>query len=196
MKKHLSLIVTMSLALSACSQIPPQAYFQRGNPTSLLDASSEVVNVALTSEASVQEVVQWVDQDQPTSAQVYCLEGDAVCTQTLEALELFQVPVQYTSAADNMVALQYDRVVARDCEHRYIDNTVNPYNLNHPTLGCSTAVNMIQMVENKREFTNPVLLDYMDGEKAVQRYEQHISLPATEAEGIAVDWAQSTSQSE
>lgn len=176
MKKYIPLFsAALALTLGACSQIPGEAYYDRGSPYSLLDASSEVVNVSLTSPESVQEVVQWVDQDQPTQAELYCLEDDPVCVQTMEALDMFQVPVQYVSAADNSLVLIYDRVVARDCENRYINNSINPYNLNHPTYGCSLSVNMVQMVGDKRQFVSPALLDFRDGEKAAQVYEQYLS---------------------
>lgn len=168
--KQISYIAAIALALGACSQIPDEAYYDRGSPFSLLDASSEVVNISLMSEDSVSEVVQWIDQDQPTQAELYCLEDDAVCMQTLETLEMFRVPVHFVSAADNNLVLIYDRIVARDCDNRYIDNPVNPYNLNHKTFGCSNAVNMVQMVGDKRQFTSPALLDFRDGEKAVQDY--------------------------
>jgi len=164
----------LALLLGACHQIPGEAYFNRGSPHNLLDASSEVVNISLVSQESVDEVVQWVDQDQPTEAELYCLESDPVCAQTLEARELFKVPVQYVSAADNSLVLIYDRVIARDCQNRYIDNSVNPYNLNHPTFGCSLSVNMVQMVGDKRQLTSPALLDFRDGEKAAQDYELYL----------------------
>lgn len=172
--KHIAYITAIAAALSACSQIPEEAYYDRGSPYSLLDASSEVVNIALTSPESVNEVVQWVDQDQPTQAELYCLEDDPICVQTLQTLEMFSVPVHYVSAADNNLVLIYDRVVARDCDNRYIDNPVNPYNLNHKTFGCSISVNMVQMVGDKRQFTSPALLDFRDGDKAVQSYELYL----------------------
>jgi len=173
MKKTVYL-TAVSLLLAACSQIPQEEYFNRGSPFSLLDASSEVVNVALVSEDSVNEVVQWVDQDQPTQAELYCLESDPICLQTLETLEMFRVPVQYVPAADNNLVLIYDRVVARDCDNRFINNSTNPYNLSHRSFGCSNAVNMVQMVGDKRQFTSPALLDFRDGQKAVQDYESYL----------------------
>lgn len=179
--KKISYIATIAVLLSACSQIPEEEYFQRGSPYSLLDASSEVVNVALVSEESVAEVVQWIDQDQPTQAELYCLDGEAVCMQTLETLEMFSVPVHYVSAADNNLVLMYDRVVARDCDNRYVDNPANPYNLSHRTFGCSTSVNMVQMIGDKRQLTSPALLDFRDGERAVQDYETYLKpMPTTE----------------
>lgn len=172
--KHVSYIAVAMLVLSACNKIPADAYFNRGNPYSLLDSSSEVVNVPLSSETSIDELVQWIDQDQPSSAELICLDGDPVCTKAMETLEMFSVPVQFTSAADNNVVLTYDRVVARDCENRYVDNPINPYNLNHPTFGCSMAVNILQQVGDKRQFTSPALLDYRDGEKAAQDYKLYL----------------------
>lgn len=62
-----------------------------------------------------------------------------------------------------------------------MDNSINPYNLNHRTFGCSTAVNMVQMVGDKRQFTSPALLDFRDGENAVQDYETYLKpLPVEE----------------
>jgi hypothetical protein len=46
---------------------------------------------------------------------------------------------------------------------------INPYNLNHPTFGCTIASNMVQMVSDKREFTNPGLTGEADGLKTSQR---------------------------
>lgn len=172
--KKLSYIAAIAATLTACSQIPEQAQYNRGSPYSLLDSSSEIVNVALVSPESVDEVVQWIDQDQPTQAELYCLENDPICLQTLETLEMFRVPVHYVSAADNNLVLFYDRVVARDCDNRYVDNPVNPYNMNHKTFGCSTAVNMVQMVGDKRQFTSPALLDFRDGEKAAQDFDLYM----------------------
>lgn len=35
-------------------------------------------------------------------------------------------------------------------------------------------MNIVQMVGDKRQFTNPALLDFRDGEKAVQSYETYL----------------------
>lgn len=184
--KKISHIALMAILLGACNQIPSQEYYDRGSPYSLLDSSSEVVNVALISDDSIAEIVQWIDQDQPTQAELYCLEGDPICVQALETLETFRVPVNYVSAADNNLTLVYDRVVARDCDNRFINNSVNPYNLNHRTFGCSTAVNIVQMVSDKRQFTSPALLDFADAEKAVQGYQRYQS-----TEDRTEDWNES-----
>lgn len=165
------------LLLSACSEIPKEAYFNRGSPESLLDASSEIINIRLESDRSVDEVVDWVNKDQPTRAELYCLESDRTCGQARTALEQFGVPVSFMAAADNRVSLIYERVLARDCENRYIDNMVNPYNLNHPTFGCSIASNIVQHVSDKAQFTAPALMDPADAEKAAQVYDRYRQPP-------------------
>lgn len=166
-----------SLALGACSVVPNEAYFNRGTPESLLDVSSEVINVGLTSDRSVDEITDWINRDQPTRAELYCMDGDPICAGAQQVLEQFGVPVHYVAAADNNVALIYERVLARDCENRFINNTVNPYNFNHPTFGCSVASNMVQMVSDKRQFVSPALLDYADGRKAAQTYGRYLEPP-------------------
>lgn len=175
-----ALALTSLFALAACSTIPKEAYFQRGTPESLLDASSEVINIRLESENSVNDVTDWVNKDQPTRAELYCLESDRICTHARRALEQFGVPVSFAPAADNRVALVYERVLARDCENRYIDNSINPYNLNHPTFGCSVAANIVQHVSDKAQFTAPALMDQADAEKAAQVYDRY-RLPPTDA---------------
>lgn len=166
-KMTLSILpLTASLALLAsCSVIPPEAYYDHGSPESLMDQSSEVVNFDLGSESSLNDMVAWINQDQPSRAELYCTEGDPVCSEANQSLQQFGVPVNFVTSGENVVTLVYDRVLARDCENRYIDNSINPYNLDHPTYGCSLASNMVQMVTDKRQFTSPALLDYHDGER-------------------------------
>ena len=173
-----SFLAALSL-MAACSQIPKEAYFARGTPESLLDASSEVINIRLESARSVNDVSDWINKDQPTRAELYCLESDRICSNARGVLEQFGVPVNFVAAADNRVTLVYERVLARDCENRYIDNSINPYNLNHPTFGCSVASNIVQHVSDKAQFTAPALMDYPDAEKAVQAYGRYLEPPQT-----------------
>ena len=176
MKKILSLsLLASALLLSACDRIPPEAYYNRGAPESLLDQSSEVVNFNVDSPAGIDELVDWVNQDQPTRAELYCTDGSALCLEAHDVLLQFGVDVLFVPSDDNVVTLIYDRVLARDCENRYIDNSINDYNLNHPTYGCSMASNMLQMVTDKRQFTSPALLDFPGAQRidrAMRGYEK------------------------
>lgn len=166
--KYGLVLLLATLSLAGCKEIPKEAYFPRGAPESLLDVSSEVVNVQLADPDAVDQLTEWVNQDQPTRAELYCLEGDKVCKKAGKVLEKFGVPVMYVSAADNNVALVYERILARDCENRYIDNRINPYEMNHPTFGCTIASNIVQHVSDKHQFVSPDLMDYSDGPKSVQ----------------------------
>ncbi len=159
------------LLLAACNDIPREAFFGRGDPESLLDASSEVVSVQLVSDQSVEEVVEWVDQDQPTRAELMCMDSDPLCVAAQEVLGVYGIEYQVAPSAENTVHLIYERVLARDCEHRFIDNHINPYNMSHPAFGCSTASNMVRMVTDKRQFVSPGLLDYMDSERGQKIYQ-------------------------
>ncbi len=164
------LIVLSSLFLVSCSTIPQEAYFNRGEPESLLDMSAEVVNIALDDAAGTDELIGWINQEQPSRADLACADANPNCRRAEQVLDQFGVPFEMTEGRANTVALYYERVMTRDCENRYIDNSINPYNLNHPTFGCSVASNMVQQVTEKRQFVNPALVDYVDGEKTVQVY--------------------------
>ncbi|MEI6729629.1 MAG: hypothetical protein WCL30_00050 [Pseudomonadota bacterium] len=164
--------------LVACSQIPREAYYNRGNPESLLDTSSEVVNIKLGSRSSLQELANIIDKDQPTRADLKCVSNDANCVRAKKILQQFAVPVNYVQAKSFSVSLVYERVVARDCDNRYIDNPINPYNLNHPVFGCSVAANIVQMVSDKRQFTAPLLVGKPDAFKATQAMDAYSAAPA------------------
>lgn len=174
MNKILSLSFATSLSLlSACSFIPDEAYTQRGSPESLLDVSSEIVTVELLSETSIDEVADWVEVDQPTRAEIYCVEGDILCDGVEEIFTVFGVEYEWVPSSVSEINLVYERVIAHDCENRYIDNRVNPYHLNHPTFGCSTASNMVQMVSDRRQFVSPSLLDFYDGQTAIKNIQAY-----------------------
>lgn len=176
--RHLTPILLAFSALSlaaACTVQPPESYFTRGGPESLMDQSSEVVTFDINTDTGVSDMTNWINQDQPSRAELACDQASPGCNQAQQSLNQFGVPVTFAPSGDNTVALYYDRVVARDCENRFIDNSVNPYNLTHPTLGCSIASNMVQHITDKRQITSPTLLDYQDGERierAMDGYKQ------------------------
>ncbi len=164
-----TLSFALLLALTGCEDIPDAAYFSRGSPENLLDRSSERVSISLNESNAQDELIYWLNQEQPTRAELNCTSGDLSCAAAAHSLEKFCVPVKHVSqGGEDAVHLLYERVVARDCDNRYLDNPHNPYNLNHPTFGCSLIVNAVQMVTDKRQFTAPGLLDNMDGRRAYQ----------------------------
>ncbi len=168
------LVSFAAFSLSACAaNIPPQAYANRGTPESLLDVSSEVVTVDLSSDESLAELTQWVEGDQPTRAEIRCEEGNLRCNQAQQTLSLYNVQSERVASTGSEIDLIYERVIAHDCENRYIDNRINPYNFNHPAFGCSNASNMVQMVSDRQQFVNPSLLGLYDGKKAYQNVKSY-----------------------
>lgn len=168
------------MLLASCSKIPAEAYGQRGAPESLLDVSSEIVTVDLVSQDSVDEVADWVESDQPTRAEIYCVEGDIMCDQVEQVFSVFGVEYEWIPSSYSETNLIYERVIAHDCENRYIDNRINPYNLNHPTFGCSLASNIVKMVSDRRQFVSPALLDFYDGAQAYKNVQTYRDFDASE----------------
>jgi len=166
--KKFAYALMLSAAIAACTPVPKEAYFNHGEPESLLDISTEVVNVGLTSQASVEKVIAVINKEQPTRAQVSCRDGDPLCRQVKSVMKQFKVPVQYHTAKASTVAIIYERVMARNCQNRYIDNAPNLDNLNSPTLGCSVAINTVQLVTDKHQFTDPALMGDPDAVKPLQ----------------------------
>jgi hypothetical protein len=175
MKKTL-LTTACLLGIVACSEQPAGVYYNRGDPENLLDVTSETVNMSLTSISAITDLRAVLAKDTPTSAEVNCSVTETKCMQAKELLETHGVPI-HTGGNTGGLTLMYDRVEARDCQNRFIDNTINPYNLHPPTFGCSVTANTVQMVSDKREFTSPNLLDFQDGEKAVQMHRRYLKPP-------------------
>jgi len=155
------------LSLGACNNIPKEAYQSRGEPGILLKNVSEKTEIVLESDSSISELGKWLDQYHPSRAEVLCKESDRLCKEAKILLGQFDVPLEYSSVENNVVVLVYDKVIARDCEHSFVSNHINPYNLNHPTFGCSNVGNMIQMISDKTQITSPMMLGMQDAESVL-----------------------------
>lgn len=176
MRGYLTAFALIVLTLSACTRPSPQAYFNRGGPESLIDVSSEIVNLTVQNDSELNELSSWINRDQPTRAELYCTDGDPMCEEAKQVLDLYGVPTLLVPSGGQTVTLVYERILARDCEQRFIDND-NPYNLHHASFGCSVAANIVQHVPNKQQFVNPNLTDYPGAEKGVQAYENYLRPP-------------------
>jgi len=171
MKRPL-LILTALLAISACDARPKDsAFYNRGGPESLLDVSNEVVNLSVADQAALGELSTWISNDQPTRAELYCNEGDARCTEARKVLDLHGVPTMLVPSGEFTVALVYERILARDCRQRFVDNHNNHWNRNHQSFGCSVAANIVQHVSNKQQFISPNITDVAPSISAVQARE-------------------------
>ena len=146
------------LAIAACS--PPQSvFYNRGEPESLLDVSSEVVSLSVGGSAEHTALANWISKDLPTRAELFCDIGEKECRSANDLLVKSGVPTTLGASSSNNVKLFYERTLARDCNARYIDKGFSLYNTPAPSFGCAISANMVQQVSDKREFTNPNLSD-------------------------------------
>lgn len=168
-----TLLGASALALVACGLRPnDNAYLNRGGPESLIDVSSEVVTLSSASAKDRADLADWVAKDQPTRAELNCAPKSKACDDTRKVLELSGVPVMTGAGGVDAVTLIYERILARDCEQRYVDNPQNFYNTNHRAFGCATAANMVQQVTDKQEFISPALSDDPRATRAVTDYKR------------------------
>lgn len=170
MKKIICLLVVLSVG--ACSNIPKEAYESRGGPEDLLVVSSERVEVALNSKGAIKELSDLIEDEKPTSAELLCLDSNGLCKKAEKVLKKSDVSVEHENVASNKVVLVYERIAVRDCDNSFMSNHINPYNLNHPTFGCSTSLNMAQMISDKTQITDPVLLGLPDAAPAMKKLEK------------------------
>lgn len=164
--------ISFVLVSTACTQIPHEAYSDQWKAEALLDVASESVNIDLGQRNAMAQLVNMTNANPPASATLYC-SNMRLCERAGTLLESKGVPFEIRNAETNVASLNFERVVARDCESRFITNHINPYNLHHPTFGCASAVNTVQMIRDKRQITDPLILGSYDGFKATQNYDSY-----------------------
>ena len=185
MNKTVILSSILSIGLTSCTEVPHKAFSNPGDPQNLLEVTTEELTVDLAQRNSFQNLSMLIDRKDPSNATVYC-SNPFICNRASEVLDQYNVPYDIVRGGGNKVTLEVSNIVARDCDNRFISNHTNPYNLNHPSFGCSTAVNEVQMVSDKRQIVDPLLLGKYDGEKATQNYDKYLQpvQPTLEAERV------------
>lgn len=166
------LLICCLLAVSACQSPGPGDYANRGDPERLLTTTAEIMYIDLAPAGALDQLTDAIEQDAPARAILNCHVDKSACKKAKRILDKHHIASENTGAG-NDVTLIYEHVIARDCEQRYIDNSSNIYNLHAKSFGCSITGNMVQMVTDKRQFTDPGLLGYRDGETAAQVYENY-----------------------
>jgi hypothetical protein len=159
------------------TRLPDSAFINPGDPERFIDRSSELVVMGLNSRGALSDLSRALAQDPPSRAELNCNPREALCAEARSMLASRGIHAQLAPVDEDSVTLVYDRTIARDCDSRYIDNSRNGANMHHPALGCSVAGNTLQMVSDKRQFTNPSLMDLPDGAKAVQAYRRYRQPP-------------------
>ncbi len=169
------------LALAGC-QIPhdESQFYARGGPEALLDVSSEVVNLSVAGKDELRQLSSWISGDHPTRAELFCDVRLKNCKTASAILRAKGIETNLTPSPDNMVTLVYERILARDCNPRFIDSRrIRLSNEPAPTFGCSLSANIVQHVSDKREFINPSLMDNPSAVGGVSVYHRAYK-PSTE----------------
>ena len=168
-----SLLCIVLLGSSACVKIPAEEYYTRGQPESLLSQAREVVSFSVD-DGNVEELIEWVEFNEPTRADVSCYD-ESICEEIEEALEQYGVSYDITGGDDNSVTLVYETISANECNNRFVSNHNNPYNLNYKGFGCSVSTNMLSQVKDKRQFTNPLVIEGVNASVAANVYDAYVS---------------------
>ncbi len=186
---RIGVIAFVLVALTACDSERPadSAFYNRGGPESLIDVSSEVVNLSVASADDLSELSKWIEKDQPTRAELYCKASDLRCVDAQKVLDLEAVPTKIIPSGDYSVALVYERILAHDCNPRYVNNGSNFYNAYHPAFGCSIAANIVQHVSDKQQFVSPNLTDTPAAEGALQAYKRAYTPKESSMEAYSID---------
>ena len=164
MSKKIHSFIFSVLALLAVSACAGHIIEEPVRPESLLDLSSERVSFSLSQSTSVEELTDWVNNDQPSRAEIYCTSTPEVCAEAKSVLQQFGIQFEEKAGRESgdEIVLLYDRIFTRDCDGESTG-----------AIGCSVAANQVQMVVDPRQYLDPALLDLQDAEKASRVYEQY-----------------------
>jgi hypothetical protein len=182
-----ALCLFITLALGGCQPPSDQAYYNRGGPEALVDVSSEVVNLPVVTGNDLNELSSWIEKDHPTRAELYCTADDPRCIEALKVLDLEAVPTRLVPSDDYSVALVYERILAHDCNPRFVNNTPNVFNGYHPAFGCAISANMVQHVSDKQQFVSPNLSDSPSAKTGINATQRAYAPKMQEPQAYGVD---------
>lgn len=157
--RKLKITLVSILLLTSCHSMHSSMESSENNaaivtPASLLDSSAEQINIDLANDSSVDQLKDWLENDQPSRAELSCFEGYKNCMDARKVLASYNVPFSL-SQADNkhgQVVLVYERIVARDCLDK-VDTHGNTQT------GCANSSNILHMISNHRQIIQPALSD-------------------------------------
>lgn len=173
MIRFIILSLAATLTLASCKN-PELSAVSPGQPESLIDMSSERVSMPVQTQDHVDQIIQFIESDQPTKADIQCNPSiNPFCSSVQQALSLYGVPSRVMDSSQDNITLIYERVIAKACDNRFVSNHHNLRNMNYPGFGCSVATNIVQHVSDRSQFTDPALMDLPDAENAVNVYDKY-----------------------
>jgi hypothetical protein len=178
-------VIPFVFVITACAP-EHRTYENPGDVIKKLNVTAEVIDVDLTSATMLSDLTKLIQNNPPTRIIVNCPLSDVDCKKANDIILNSNIPSTETGSGDT-IALVYEKITADECHSGYVNNSSNAYNLNHPSFGCSMRSNTLNMVSDKKQFTNPKLSDFRSGEKAVKNYNDYITPPvsASESKGLS-----------
>ncbi|MDA0781854.1 MAG: hypothetical protein PQ612_02370 [Rickettsiales bacterium] len=155
---RLFLLLSCVLFVSSC--VRPSEHTVQVKPETLLTSNIEDVTFAITGRDSLDSMFEWVLDDRPSEAVLYCVGGDSLCVGAEKILSNFSVPysMKVTNNRESAVSLKYSRLLTKQCQRG---------------IGCAMSANFIGAITNRSDFTNPALSDFQDAQKAVENYNNY-----------------------
>lgn len=155
------LIVILSFLLISCTGMTNKNISTVIAPESLVSSQFEQINFNLSSDSSIDELTSWINTDQPMRAELACV--GKLCSKAREILSSFDVSYKHvsTKGKDNMVILFYNRSKAYDCSK-----------LSRNIQGCTTSVNIVDMISDRQQLVEPVVSGMIDAESAIKAINQ------------------------
>jgi len=181
-KAHNRYLLLLPLVLTACQNVPKDGYANPGDPERQLVITTEITSIELQNENSLNKLKESIRAATPKTAQLACTSQSTLCNSAKSVLMNANIPLEIKPPnpedAQDTVTLTYEHLAASMCDARYKDNAANSANTGSAQIGCSIRSNMMHMVSDKQQFSNPSMLDYTDGEKAAKNYQNYLNPPA------------------
>lgn len=151
MKKTLFILLALTV-MSGCAEqfnTNPKHHADVVNLESVIHVSSEKVTISLNSIDFKEELIEWLNKDQPTKATLACHTKAHHCVEAEKILHSFGVPFHFSSDRDeNTATLLYEKVVAKEC----VNNKTHAQNL---PIGCAVTSNMMRMITDHNQLVKP-----------------------------------------
>lgn len=145
-------VILLSFSLFACKSGLPSDIVSVDN---LFQMSKENVKFPIADDNSVDQVILWISEDTPTSAELLCVDKMAFfCRKISDYLQQEGIPYE-SSNGDDSISLNYERVDARKCISG---------------LGCAVSQNIVYMISDHKQLLNPALSGMQDASDAVASY--------------------------
>jgi len=174
-KSHKLLLLIMMM--SGCSSIPENTRFDAIKPETLMQSRNNTVSLNINSSDDISRLKSWLESEIPSRAEVGCVTSTKTCSRIMKLLSAYGVSIAEVSGLGSDVKLTYSRVTARDCNPEYIDRVINPYNFGYNSAGCATSANIIRMVSDRTQFSNPRTSGDADAVRAAKVYNSYIGSP-------------------